>query len=169
MKTTPKKVFILENGEYIEITYQQHQERMTMDKQYAERWFIPVQDYLLETSRDNYSEYYRISERKKYLKKLDRKHGLLSLDAFQDEENNNFEFIATKEEDITERIVDKLMIERLRAVLPKLSSDEQELIKALYFKGLSEREWSALTGIPQKTINDRKHKILEKLKKFLKN
>lgn len=34
MKTTPKKVFILENGKYIEITYQQHQERMAMDKQY---------------------------------------------------------------------------------------------------------------------------------------
>ena len=54
MKSTPKKVFILENGKYIEITYQQHQERKATDKQYGERWFIPVQDYLLETSRAVY-------------------------------------------------------------------------------------------------------------------
>ncbi|MDE5780912.1 MAG: hypothetical protein K2I03_05475 [Lachnospiraceae bacterium] len=32
---------------------------------------------------------------------------------------------------------------------------------------LSEREWSSISGIPQKTINDRKRRILAKLKKIL--
>lgn len=54
MKTTPKKVFILENGKYVEITYQEYQERKIRDEQYAKRWFIPVQDYLLETGKEDY-------------------------------------------------------------------------------------------------------------------
>jgi len=32
---------------------------------------------------------------------------------------------------------------------------------------MSEREYSKLSGIPQKTINDRRHKILGKLKKLM--
>lgn len=46
---------------------------------------------------------------------------------------------------------------------------EQELIQALFFRGLSERKWSEECGIPQKTINDRKQRILAKLKKMLEN
>ena len=46
---------------------------------------------------------------------------------------------------------------------------KQELINALFFRNLSERKWSDETGIPQKTINDRKHRIIAKLKKYLEN
>jgi len=49
-----------------------------------------------------------------------------------------------------------------------LSSSEKELITALIINGKSEREYSAETGIPQKTINNRKKAILLKLNKFLK-
>ena len=70
---------------------------------------------------------------------------------------------------IEENLIEKIEREELHSAIAKLSAKEKELIQALFFDGYTERQWSALTGIPQKTINDRKHKILEKIKKFLKN
>ena len=61
------------------------------------------------------------------------------------------------------------MIDKLNRSLPLLEKSEQELIRALYFEELSERQFSECSGIPQKTINNRKKKILLKLKKLLEN
>ncbi|NBH15395.1 hypothetical protein D3Z36_14725 [Lachnospiraceae bacterium] len=53
--------------------------------------------------------------------------------------------------------------------LAALSEDEQKLVNAIFFQELSEREWLGISGILQKTINDRKRRILAKLKNFWKN
>lgn len=53
--------------------------------------------------------------------------------------------------------------------LESLIDNERDLIQALYFDGMTEREYSSLCGIAQKTINDRKHRILHKLRKVLKS
>lgn len=49
-----------------------------------------------------------------------------------------------------------------------LNSKEQELIYSLYFSGLSERTYSKMSGIPQKTVNNRKKAVLKRLRQFLK-
>ena len=43
------------------------------------------------------------------------------------------------------------------------------VIKALFFEQKTLREYAKMLGIPFMTIQNRKNKILEKLKKFLKN
>lgn len=58
-------------------------------------------------------------------------------------------------------------LHRLRFCLAQLSSSEQRLIRSLYFEGLSERQLSVATGIPQKTINDRRRRTLSKLRKMM--
>ena len=58
-------------------------------------------------------------------------------------------------------------IKALHRSLDLLDTGERELINALFFDGFSERGYSSKTGIPQKTINDRKCKILNKLKNIL--
>ena len=83
-------------------------------------------------------------------------------------EDNDQQY-ADESENVEEEAVKNIMVEKLESVMDKLSSDEYELIQALYFRGLSERKWSVQTDIPQRTINDRKKKILKKLKKFLEN
>lgn len=60
-------------------------------------------------------------------------------------------------------------IQLLRAALRKLEPDEAKLIHALFFKGLSEHKFARQTGIPQRTIHDRKKKILVKLYKLIEN
>lgn len=58
-------------------------------------------------------------------------------------------------------------LRRLRSALQELEPEEADLIHALFYKGLSERQLSKKTGIPQRTIHDRKRKILAKLHKLL--
>ena len=64
-------------------------------------------------------------------------------------------------------VIKKLEIKTLHSCLELLATDERQLIHALFFDGLTEREYSQKTGIAQKTINDRKHRILKKLKNLL--
>ena len=59
------------------------------------------------------------------------------------------------------------MVDRLKAALPLLSDSEQELIQAIFFDGLSEREVGARFGITQSVVNKRKARILRKLRKII--
>lgn len=53
-----------------------------------------VQGCLIETEQTRYVEFYRDKERWRYLKKLDADNSLLSLEAFESDDDNSIEFIA---------------------------------------------------------------------------
>ena len=167
VKYAPRKVYIKESGSYTELSYKEFYNRRETDRAYADKLFIPVQGCLIETEQAHYIEFYRDKERWRYLKKLDADNSLLSLEAFESDDDNSIEFIADEAVNVAETVVHRMMLERLRSALAMLSEDEQKLVNAIFFQELSEREWSSISGIPQKTINDRKRKILAKLKKIL--
>ena len=72
-------------------------------------------------------------------------------------------------QDISETVIHKIMLDRLRGCLSFLSETDRQLLESIYFKEMSEREFSKISGIPQRTVNDRKRRILAKLKKYLEN
>ena len=83
-------------------------------------------------------------------------------------ENDNYEnFHEFVDEETTPEniIIDAELKKALRESVADLENEEQRLIEALYAQGLTEREYSRRTGIPQRTINHRKERILEKLRK----
>ncbi len=55
----------------------------------------------------------------------------------------------------------------LRAALKKLKPADAELILALFYRGLSERQLSRETGVPYMTIHNRKVRVLKMLKKIM--
>lgn len=67
MKYAPKKVFIKENGIYIEITNEEHESRKATDEQYAKRKFLPLHGMLMEVDKEFYDEFYRQKDRDEYL------------------------------------------------------------------------------------------------------
>lgn len=73
---------------------------------------------------------------------------------FIDEEN-------TPERNIIYAEIKKALLE----CVAELAQEERALVQALYWQGLSEREYSRRSGIPQRTINHRKMYILEKIRK----
>lgn len=116
-----------------------------------------------------FEDFYRAKEREKYLRKLNAKYGLLSIDAFDNEDDNGTDYIQAETEDVAETVTHLLMLDKLRSAIPLLSENDQELIQALFFKRLTEREYAKECGVSQVAIHKRKNRILAKLKIFLEN
>jgi DNA-directed RNA polymerase specialized sigma24 family protein len=75
-------------------------------------------------------------------------------------------------DDRSRQIVDgrkiwRIQIEKMLTCLKRLSPEKQKLITALFFDNKSEHQVSRETGVPQRTIHDRKIKILAKLKRLM--
>lgn len=169
MKYAPRKVYIKENGNYLELSYQDFCRRRQADQSYTDKLFIPVQGCLLEVVREQYADFYKEKERWRYLKKLDASHSLLSLEGFTDSEGNVIDFIVDEAADVAETVVHAAMVDRLKAALLLLSDSELALINAIFFEELSEREVGLRLGITQSVVNKRKAKILAKLRKIIEN
>ena len=169
MKYTPKKVYVKENDNFIEITNEEHESRKATDEQYAERWFVPLQGCLLEVDEQFYIEYYKEYERNRYLAALDRKNRILSIEAFDTEDENGVDFIVDEDEDIEKQVTDKLMAEKLRSVLLLLSEDEQLLIQRHYYENIPETELAKIYGVTQQAISKKMIKIRAKLKNLIEN
>lgn len=168
-KYAPRKVFILENGEYVEISYEEFENLKDNDPTYVDRYFIPVQGFLLEVDQEHYEDFYRTKDRLTYLKRLDIKYGLLSIDAFDTEDDNGTDYISDDTEDVADTVAHLLLLDNLRLIISMLPEKEQELIQALFFKGKTEREYAKECGVSQVAIHKRKNRILAKLKFFLEN
>ena len=68
---------------------------------------------------------------------------------------------------VEEIVADKLLLEMLMDALDELTVEERGLIDAIYYDDLSERETARNVGVSQNTVNYRKNKILNKLKKII--
>ena len=73
------------------------------------------------------------------------------------DEDTNVEEIAIK----------AVMINKLHEGLDLLTKEEHELITALFYEGMTEREYAEVKGVYHNAIHKRKIRILKKLEKFL--
>lgn len=167
MKYQPTKVFILEGGSYQEITYQEHCRRQQSEDSYDNRYFIPLQGMLLEVNQDSYSEFYKEKERERYLRKLDRENGLLSIDSFERADDSGMVYLPDTTIDIAGDAIVQLQLDELRECISLLYPEEQKLIRQHYFDEISEVELSREYGISQQAVSKRLKKIREKLKNML--
>lgn len=78
---------------------------------------------------------------------------------------------ATEERSVEETVIETILLQQLRSAIKQLSDRERRLIEELFFShngdGKSEREAAKSLGVPQKTLNDRKLRILKKLRKMI--
>lgn len=89
-------------------------------------------------------------------------------DSFERLEDSNHQF-ASDEISVEDAAIQAVLIEKMLSCLEMLTPKEQELIKELFFKGKSEHQISREINIAQRTIHDRKVRILGKLKKLMEN
>ncbi|WP_101910061.1 sigma-70 family RNA polymerase sigma factor [Marasmitruncus massiliensis] len=130
---------------------------------------IKVQGQLVPVSEEVYLTYHRMKRRETYLEERDTTNGVFYYSALDTEGTNGEDVIPDLVSPrVEDAAVDKLLAEKLHQCLSQLTKEEQELIFTLFFQNKSERQLAAETGIPQKTINDRRHRILVKLKKLMK-
>ena len=58
------------------------------------------------------------------------------------------------------------MLESLQAALMQLTAEDRQLVHAIYFEGMTEREYAKQAGISQPAIHKRLTKVLAKIKKY---
>lgn len=130
---------------------------------------IKVQGQLVPVTEEVYFTYHRMKRREIYLEERDTTNGVFYYSTLDTEGTNGEDVIPDLVSPrVEDAAVDKLLAEKLHQCLSQLAREEQELIFLLFFQNKSERQLAAETGIPQKTINDRRHRILVKLKKLMK-
>lgn len=137
---------------------------MSENKKYT----IVVKRQRVEVSEAVYRAYHKEREAERYQNKLIRQSEL-SLERFQDDGVNVDYLIVRVQPDIVDELIHQEQLEALWIALQSLPEDERFLIDELFFNGKSERELSAIISVPQKTINDRKKRILLKLRKLIEN
>ena len=135
-------------------------------KEQERKYAIVVKKERIEVTEEIYKNYYKLVERERYLDKLaERKH--ISIDACQEKGIQVEYIISQTEESIEDSIIRQEMLDELALCVKLLPEQELLLIRALFFQGKSERQLSSETGVPLMTLNDRKRRILKKLKKLL--
>lgn len=163
MLYSPKRVFILKNNNYCEISLKEF--RQLKNNQLKDSFFVCIHGFLLEVTQEFYRRYYKELHRLKYIAKLD-KEKLLSYNAW-DTEDSNGEDVLVSADNVHKQVVDTLMKEKLSQSIATLTADEQLLLHRHYTEELSELQLSELYGITQQAINRRLQRIRIKLKKLL--
>lgn len=70
---------------------------------------------------------------------------------------------------VEEQVLQRLEYQQLHIALSLLSEDERNLITMLYFDEKTEREVAEILGVYHNAVHKQKQRILDKLKKNLKN
>ena len=167
MKYAPEKVFIKENDNYIEISYQAFCEGQ--NNVFKDRFFISLHNMLMEVDEAYYTEFYREQRREKYLRERAIEKGDIYYDSLDTEEFNGEDILVDPDEDVAQQVTDKLMAERVRYVVSLLPDDERLLIHRHYFENIPETELAKIYGVSQQAISKKMVKIRAKLKNLIEN
>ncbi|MEM1486242.1 sigma factor-like helix-turn-helix DNA-binding protein [Oscillospiraceae bacterium PP1C4] len=130
------------------------------------KYTIIVNKKRIEVSEDVYRAYHQEREAERYQNKLIRQHEM-SLERFRDNGVNIDYLIAKFQPDVADKLISEELLKTLRYALDSLPEDEKFLINELFFIHKSKKKLAKELGIPRMTLNDKKHRILTKLKKIL--
>lgn len=169
MKYAPKKVFILDNGSYTELSYEEFCSLQENDVSYADKFFIPLHGMLMEVTEETYRDFYKSQRRQKYIDERSVENEDFSYDMLTTDDFNGEDILADESEPLDEQVIRKIMTDKLKFALPLHTEDEQKLIREIFYEELSERTLAEKYCISQVAIHKRKVKILNKLKKLLEN
>lgn len=166
-KYAKSKCFVFSKDGYEEITYSELCLRKDTDIRYQEKKFVPLHEMLMEVTPEQYADFYRTKNRQRYLDRRSAENRDISIDMLTTDDFNGADILIDTAEPLDEQVIRKVMTDKLIATLSLLSEDEQELIRKLFYEGLTEREYAAEKGIYHNAVHKKKVRILEKLKKLL--
>ena len=133
-----------------------------------EKYLIRLQGKLIEVSEDVYYAYFQMERQERTQEEKYQRNHVVSYDALDNGETVEAEGIADLETpSMEELVVAKELRDRLHHAIEALPKAERELIRAIYFEELTEKEYAKRTGMSQTGISYRRRNILSKLKLFL--
>lgn len=133
-----------------------------------DKYMIPVDGELRETTREVYIAYYRMGRRERYLEEQEVKENVLNFSSLAKGKFNYEEVLPDETVDVENEVTDEMLLEAAFDAIAKLEESERELIHELFFSGKSKSQIARELGIPRKTLAYKEHKAIEKIKKFIK-
>lgn len=146
----------------------------------ADKKQIWIKGQLIEVSEEVYAAYMQGDRKMRYFESdlkterilLDENGQIIrvipsredSLDRLMDDNAGQF---ADSHESVEDMVLRRISIEEVHEALVQLTEKERQLIDALYFQELTERDAAAMLGISQPAVHKQKMRILKKLKNFL--
>lgn len=167
MKKEPKAVYIIENGGYTELTYEEFRRRVQICPLYADKLFLPLYGSLMEVSKEDYEEYYRQRNRQIYIDRRASRNGDVSYNALTTDEFNGEDILIAEQPDVCDTVVESIMTDKLKEAILKLTDEEQLLIYRHYYSDIPGTELAEIYGVSQQAISKRIAKIRVKLKNLL--
>ena len=134
----------------------------------AKEYYLYVKGKAVPVSEEIYKAYWKITEHEKYLQKKDWKHNVIPFSAL-DHDGHFVETIIDERIDLEKIVEVKMQIEELNKALATLTKEERELMETIFCKEESLRSISKREKVTHQTISGRRDRILEKLRKILKD
>lgn len=130
-------------------------------------YYLYVNGQKIKVSEQIYKVYWREKEHEKYLEQVDKKNHLLFF--YQLDHDGHFvENVADESVDVEKLVETQMMIEAVRNAISRLNTEERDIIERLYFNDETVRSVAKLKSITHPALIKRRNKILEKLKKYIK-
>ena len=133
--------------------------------------------YLLECTHKEFlcsqAEKQKRQRKKKDKEDFDKIFEIVSMDlSFESESGETYslhDLIGDGSVNVEKDAIKKIVCEEINNIVESLPYEEKRIIKLMFYgpELLSERKAAAILRIPQKTLNNRKIKIFEKIKKSL--
>lgn len=131
-------------------------------------YYIRVRGTLVLVTPEVYKACHQTKRQVKTLYEKDERNGLVSYDSMDTEDMLGEETIPDPSlPSVEDAAMGNLLQEKLRYCLKQLPEPDQDLLHALYFEELSERQFADKVGLHYMTVHSRKVKLLAKLKKMI--
>ena len=133
------------------------------------KYRIRVNGILVDVSEEVYHAYYSMERHTRTLDEKDIRNGKVLYSDLDTDELLGEEMLPNRNaEQVEDSAICRVLREKLHHQLAMRSAQDMELIQALYFECLTEREYAQRIGISQKGVNKRRQKVLEKLRGMMK-
>ena len=137
-----------------------------MCKKSEKQYFVQVGNRQVEVNQEVYLEIYKDYLYEKYQERKRRRYNVLSLDAMYEENNNVYDFVPDLRSNTEEDAIHKVTMQKIKEILKEI--DKDNIIMLNYFLEYSEQEIAVILEVPKYTVNRRKRKILNYIKKLVK-
>jgi len=106
-------------------------------------YYIFLGDLKVDVSEEVYKGYWQETNRENYLKRLDKENRLGYFSEFVSDEvaRSMEERLIDKAVDLEKLVEVKIQIEALNRALDNLSPEEREIIQALFYEEIPQRDW----------------------------
>ena len=123
-------------------------------------YYIFLGDLKVDVSEEVYKGYWQETNRENYLKRLDKENRLGYFSEFVSDEvaRSMEERLIDKAVDLEKLVEVKMQIEALNRALDNLNPEEREIIQALFYEEIPQRDLAKKLNISQGAVFRRKRK-----------